>query len=100
MANRKNNLIAILIALGGNINKQDDEGSTPLHVASRLENKEGSSILLALGADATILDRKGKNHLQQADEFLQRIERCKRDFALAFGINIPDAQMMMDGFFN
>ena len=101
VANKKNNLIAISIALCGDINKQDEEGNTPLHVASSVTNIIGSTILLALGADATILDRKGLNHLQKAHEVLQIAERSKRDFALAFGIDIPDAQMMMmDGFFN
>ena len=59
VANKKNNLIAILIGLGGSINLQDDEGCTPLHVASRLQNEEGTKILIELGADTTILDRKG-----------------------------------------
>jgi len=93
VANKMNNLIAILIALGGNINKQDEEGNTPLHVASSLANKEGSTILLSLGADATILNRLGKNHSQQAEEHLQEMERSNRDFCAVFGINIPDGHM-------
>jgi hypothetical protein len=41
VANKMNNLIAILIALGGNINKQDEEG---VHIRKKLRhNKQFSS---------------------------------------------------------
>jgi len=86
VANKKNNLIATLIGLGGDINLQDDEGCTPLHVASRLQNKEGTKILIELGADTTILDRKGNTHTQAAKEMFTKMMQSQLDFCRAMGI--------------
>ena len=47
---------------GAQVNKQDDRGSTPLHVALCVPDMNANiiSTLLKLGADKNIMDHEGK----------------------------------------
>lgn len=53
------------IAKGGNINAQDKEGRTPLHLASVLES-DLISTLLELGADVSVIDSESRTPLHTA----------------------------------
>ena len=59
-------VIAVLAENGANINAQDDKGRTPLHLATYGGYKEAAEQLMALGADTTIRNKRGKNALDVA----------------------------------
>ena len=48
-----------LIQAGGQVNRQDGKGATPLHVASGHGHVEVITALLAAGADKTIKNEDG-----------------------------------------
>ena len=48
--------IEALIALGANVNAQDHEGNTPLHVATRTRHTSIAQTLLKSGANTEIAD--------------------------------------------
>lgn len=98
IANKKNNLIAFLISLGAEINLQDESGCTALHIASRLQNNEGSNILLALGANATILDNKGMSYTEHGADSLIKSQMAQRDFCRMLGIQPREG--LMNGLWN
>ena len=58
--------IAVLAEHGANINAQDDKGRTPLHLATYGGYKDAAEQLMALGADTTIRNKRGKNALEVA----------------------------------
>jgi len=58
--NQKKDLIAQLKNTKNNINIQDKDGDTPLHIAMFLCNYEIIKILLDYGADTTIKDKWGQ----------------------------------------
>lgn len=45
---------------------KDDSGSTPLHIATRLNSPEAVELLLKYGADATLGDSAGQTPLHYA----------------------------------
>jgi cytohesin len=59
-------IIAILLEAGANPNVKDGDGSTPLMLASKLQNAEGVRILLKAGADYDVWDRYGRSALDWA----------------------------------
>ena len=59
-------VIAVLEEHGANINAQDDKGRTPLHLATYGGYKDAAEQLMALGADTTIRNKRGKNALEVA----------------------------------
>ncbi len=59
-------VIAVLAEHGANINAQDDKGRTPLHLATYGGYKDAAEQLMALGADTSIRNKRGKNALQVA----------------------------------
>lgn len=74
--------VELLVRLGANINSQDLQGLTALHMSSRLENpKPFVEFLLANGADKFISNRAGQNALQLALSVLnmQAIEALGRN---------------------
>lgn len=56
-------LIGYLLACGGNVNHQDQEGSTPLMVAIVYNAREAVAVLLRHGADYMMVDHEGLNIL-------------------------------------
>ena len=58
--------IAVLAEHGANINAQDDKGRTPLHLATYGGYKDAAEQLMALGADTTLRNKRGKNALEVA----------------------------------
>ena len=59
-------VIALLAERGANINAQDDKGRMPLHLATYGGYKDAAEQLIALGADTTIRNKRGKNALEVA----------------------------------
>ena len=59
-------VIAVLAEHGASINAQDDKGRTPLHLATYGGYKDAAEQLMALGADTTIRNKRGKNALEVA----------------------------------
>ncbi len=52
-------LVAILVEHGANVNVKDDFGRTPLHRAAQYGHKNGVIALLKAEADPTLKDNKG-----------------------------------------
>jgi len=63
--NQKKNLVYQLKKNNNNINIQDKDGDTPLHIAIFLCNYEIIKILLDYGADATIKDKWGQTSIHR-----------------------------------
>lgn len=60
-----NYLLVHLIRLSGDVNLQDEYGSTPLHVAAHAMKSQNIEYLLGIeGADASITDKDGETALQ------------------------------------
>lgn len=51
----------LLLGLGVDVNSRDPEGLTPLHFAAGWGSKRVCEILLANGADKTMIDQKGRS---------------------------------------
>ena len=58
----------LLVGSGADIDKAEENGATPLHVASREGHKEVIKALLDLGADATLARIEGTTPLQTAKD--------------------------------
>ena len=56
-----------LLLFGADINAQDDDGNTPLHLAVRFSSKRSAKYLLKHGADATIKNKRGQLPLEATD---------------------------------
>lgn len=50
----------VLLEHGADVNRQSDNGNTPLHLAVRWERYETAELLLARGADVTITNEDGR----------------------------------------
>ena len=59
-------VIEVLAKSGANVNAQDDNGRTPLHLATYGGYKDAAEQLMSLGADTTIRNKRGKNALEVA----------------------------------
>ncbi|KAK3245589.1 hypothetical protein CYMTET_44850 [Cymbomonas tetramitiformis] len=82
VANTHLEALEVLQELGGDINLQDDQGNTPLHVAAMLENEPAIAKLIALGANASPLNRARETPAQA----LQAKMKSDREFASSFGV--------------
>lgn len=60
--------IRLLAKRGADLNKKDDAGRTPIHVAVYLSHLNAFRALAAAGADTTIADRRGMTPLQRAKQ--------------------------------
>ena len=65
-ADAKPEVLAQLIAEGGNVNAQDSSGWAPLHFAAQALSTECVSLLLAAGAQVDIQDSFGNTPLARA----------------------------------
>ena len=54
------NIAQLFIKCGANVNKANEQGETPLHLATRLENKEAYHFLLANGANRFARTKNGE----------------------------------------
>lgn len=62
-------MLNLLLERGGiAVNKQNNEGLTPLHLAAEIGNKDAVDALLKKGADVNIRDNKGKTAAEYALE--------------------------------
>lgn len=59
-------VIALLVQRGANIDALDDKGRTPLHLATYGGFADAAEQLIALGADTTIRNRRGKTAFEVA----------------------------------
>lgn len=57
--NQETELASALIAQGANINKMDDKGNTPLHLAAEAGNKKIFKLLLDFGAEVDLKNKMG-----------------------------------------
>lgn len=55
--------VEALISLGGDVNAQDNEGNTPLHVATRTRHTSIAQTLLTSGSSTEIGDEVCKNKI-------------------------------------
>ena len=54
------NIAQLIIKCGADVNKANEQGETPLHLATRLENKEAYRFLLANGANRFARTKNGE----------------------------------------
>ena len=59
-------MIRLFARHGADLNSQDKKGRTPLHRATYEGCVEAAEALLAVGADATVLNRNGKTAFEIA----------------------------------
>ncbi len=71
-------VVRILLHHGANINATDSLGSTPLHYAAQFGSEEMCRLLLQLGADRAMRNRKGKTALDVAKESFWIKDESKR----------------------
>ena len=57
---RSDRMINLLVAKGANVNSQNDDGVSPLHVAATLRSPGMIKALLSNGADVSLTDRNGR----------------------------------------
>ncbi len=60
--------VKLLIESGAELNPQNDEGQTPMHLAVLYGRTEALKVLLQSGADPTIEDKKGKTSIDYAED--------------------------------
>lgn len=61
------NKIAMLIERGAHVNVADEQGETPLHLASRLNKKEHTNALMEAHADVFAFDKEGHSACHRAE---------------------------------
>ena len=76
------NVLQPLLDLGADVNAKDDDGNTPLHVASAMNSRQFMEVLTRAGADSTILNNAGDTPLQ----CMQKARQAQVDFMRAFSI--------------
>ena len=77
--------IKLLVRIGGRrlVNEQDEHGNTPLHVAAGMKDPISMKVLLDLGANKELVDRKGRTPWQG----LQAVKRSDASFARSMGFD-------------
>jgi len=64
----REDIVSALIAIGADIETEDDEGWTPLHWAARMESFEVAQLLIQSGADIEAEDNEGWTPLSHSGE--------------------------------
>ena len=84
-SNGQPDTIKLLLRIGGNrlVNKQDQHGNTPLHVAAGMKDPLCMKVLLDHGASKELADRKGRTPWQA----LQATKRNDAQFARSMGFD-------------
>jgi len=67
----------VLLEHGADVNRQSDNGNTPLHLAALWEHYETAKLLLASGADVTIRNENGETpqELAKTEEMAALFEK-------------------------
>jgi len=66
----KADTVRLLIDYGADVTVQDEDHSTPLHLASCLRSAEAVQLLIKHGADVTAKDRKHRTPLHLASSWV------------------------------
>jgi len=83
VANKQNDLIEPLIALGANVNNSDYTGNTALHCAAEAVNPEAIQQLRLRGADKSICNMEGKSALASAKAAHKKLQALNKMMGLA-----------------
>lgn len=73
-------VLELLHSLGADINKQNYDGQTPLHLATRSPNGKTINKLLELGADPNIVDSNGETPLFNFFRYCEIDDRSLREY--------------------
>jgi len=65
--------ISVLLAYGANIDAQDNQGHTPLHVAIRAKNKRCAKVLVQKGASCEIKNAEGRTPPEENPDFFSSV---------------------------
>jgi len=80
-----------LLGAGATIDARNAEGQTPLHLVVERENVAGVELLLARGADRTLLDNNGESAFDVASRLADAMETTSDELTAIIQLLRPPA---------